>query len=249
LLAHGQAHDILKSHSSRIQVGIANSLLRIEPADSDQEFAASAMDQITNRIWLDPIVHGTLPPWARQYLENNGTHFSTTDLQAIHRRPDFLGVNYYNRLLAKKTDIAEKTFLLEHPDYPGVLKTDIGWEVYPDGLRYTLEMLRDQYDNIPAYITENGACYNDVPGPDGQIHDSRRIDYLKKHLESLAQSLTEGCDVRGYFAWSLLDNFEWAHGYSKRFGLVYVDFARDQTRILKDSALWFRDWISHTRHT
>lgn len=242
LLAQGLSSQALRSLSPSLQVGMANSLLRIEPATSSDHQAADYMDQITNRIWMDPLIHGTIPDWARNYLENYGTTISDSDLRTMHSRPDFIGVNYYNRLLASATGNPERPYTLGHPDYAGVVKTDIGWEVYPQGLRYTLEMLRDRYGNIPAYITENGACYNDGPDSSGRIRDDKRIDYLRGHLETLQACIAEGCDVRGYFAWSLMDNFEWAHGYSKRFGMVYVDYATLQ-RTPKDSALWYRDWI------
>lgn len=244
LLAHGRASQVLRAHNSALRVGIANSLLRIEPAAPGEEAAADAMDQITNRIWMDPIIHGEVPAWARGFLQNSGTEISSSDLSIIHQKPDFVGVNYYNRLLASSTGIPERPYTLQHPDYPGVVKTDIGWEVYPQGLQYTLEMLRDRYGNIPAYITENGACYNDEPSSDGQIHDTRRTDYYRQHLDAMEKSIVAGCDVRGYFAWSLMDNFEWAHGYSKRFGLVHVDYARDNLRTPKDSALWYQNKIA-----
>ena len=243
LLAHGHATQVLRAHSPEIQVGLANSLLRIEPTTEADAFAADCMDQITNRIWMDPVIHGTLPEWADQYLKQHGTTITAQDLEVIHSDPDFIGVNYYNRVLASSTQSPEQPFQMNHPDYPGVVKTDIGWEVYPKGLEFTLTMLRDRYHNIPAYITENGACYNDVPGADGQIHDSKRVDFYQQHMKALEKCVANGCDVRGYFAWSLMDNFEWSHGYSKRFGLVFVDYPQGNKRILKDSALWYQQWI------
>ncbi len=243
LLAHGRAVVALRSVKESLAIGIANSLLRIEPASPEETQAASRMDQIVNRIWLDPVIHGTLPPWAGEWLQAHGTAISGDDLQIINARTDFVGVNYYNRVLAQTRPSDGFPYTLSHPDYPGVNKTDIGWEVYADGLQHTLRMLRDDYGNIPSYITENGACYNDTPSPDGAIHDERRLRYLESHLEALKKSQEEGCDVRGYFAWSLMDNFEWAYGYSMRFGLVHVDYENQARRTLKDSAHWYRAYI------
>lgn len=120
----------------------------------------------------------------------------------------------------------------------GYEKTDIGWPIVPDGLYQVLRYLKDRYGNTPIYITENGACYNDEP-VDGTVRDFRRIEYLKRHLIQVHRALEDGVNLKGYMAWSLLDNFEWAEGYSKRFGLVHVDF-RSLKRTRKESFHWYQ---------
>ena len=118
----------------------------------------------------------------------------------------------------------------------------MGWEVYPEGIYELLTRIRDEYRNVPVYITENGAAFDDYLSADDRVHDPRRTDFLRAYLTRVSRALTEGCNVRGYFVWSLLDNFEWAEGYDKRFGLVYVDY-ESQRRIIKDSGYWYRDFI------
>jgi beta-glucosidase len=116
------------------------------------------------------------------------------------------------------------------------------WEIVPDALYRLILRLREKYTGIPIYITENGAAFKDKVSKDGKVHDGRRIDYLRRHLKKIADLNQEGADIKGYFLWSLIDNFEWGHGYSKRFGIIYIDF-ETQDRILKDSALWYKDLI------
>ena len=126
------------------------------------------------------------------------------------------------------------------PDAP---HTDMGWEVYPEGLTETLVMVTERYGKIPLYITENGAAYDDpTPGRDGIVEDPRRVAYLKEHLRAARRAIALGVDLRGYFAWSLMDNFEWQYGYSKRFGLIHVDFAT-QKRTIKRSGRFYREAI------
>jgi beta-glucosidase len=122
----------------------------------------------------------------------------------------------------------------------------MGWEVYPDGLRELLERLHRDYPVPAYYITENGAAFPDAPEADGAVHDPRRRDYLERHFAATAQAMAAGVPVKGYFVWSLLDNFEWAHGYTKRFGLFYVDYPT-QRRLWKDSARWYQQWIAAHR--
>jgi beta-glucosidase len=148
---------------------------------------------------------------------------------------DFLGINYYSRAVVKAGTDGRP---VDVPQVPADQLTDMGWEVYPDGLRETLQRLHEDYAPPEFFITENGAAYDAPADADGHIHDQRRIDYLRKHLVSAHQAVQAGIPLRGYFAWSLLDNFEWGHGFAKRFGLVAVDFETQQ-RTPKDSAAWF----------
>jgi beta-glucosidase len=153
---------------------------------------------------------------------------------------DFLGVNYYNRAVIR--DDPASPPLRAETTHPEGEYTDMDWEVYPDALRSLLVRLHTDYAPARIYITENGAAYPDVLAADGGIHDAGRIGYLDGHLRAVRAAIDAGAPVSGYFAWSLMDNFEWAYGYSKRFGMVYVDYAT-QRRIPKDSALWYRSAI------
>ncbi|GAG58474.1 unnamed protein product, partial [marine sediment metagenome] len=150
-------------------------------------------------------------------------------------------VNYYSRALVKFFQDSK----LNCQSVKGDLKkTAMGWEIYPQGLYDLIVRLRKEYTQLPIYITENGAAFNDTLSEEKQIKDVERIDYIKRHLMKIADLNQQGADIRGYYLWSLMDNFEWTYGYSKRFGIVYVDF-KTQERILKDSALWYKDVIKN----
>lgn len=166
------------------------------------------------------------------------------DLKAIAQPLDWWGVNYYTPMrVCKDRDLtADYPQAVSVPPSGDVDLTDIGWEVYEDGLSDLLSDLYARYDLPPCYITENGACYNDGPNG-GTVNDQRRIDYLDAHLGAAANALDQGVPLKGYFLWSLMDNFEWAEGYKMRFGVVHVDYD-SQIRTLKDSALWYRSLIS-----
>ena len=160
-------------------------------------------------------------------------------MQSIATPIDFLGLNYYTRSIVSANG--------ERPQFDADSSTDMGWEVYPAGLTETLSRLHQNYQDLPPiYVTENGAAFVDEVKVDEanvpRVHDIRRVEYLRSHIAALNGALVEGVDVRGYFVWSLFDNFEWILGYEKRFGIVYVDY-ENQDRIPKDSALWYRDFI------
>jgi len=247
LLAHGRAALAIRAVNSNLRVGIANCWPIVQPLNDAQLDAARNLDQINNRIWFDPIIHGTVPAYAQKVLGAQGVTITTEDLKVIHQKLDFVGINYYMRLLAYAGKDPNRPFIMEHPRYEGAQITDIGWEVYPDGLRQVLAIMRNDYGNLPVYITENGASYDTGVSEDGGVHDEKRVDYYRRHLNSLQDAVREGSAVEGYFAWSFMDNFEWSHGYMQRFGLVYVDYANNGKRILKDSALWYKDYISKTK--
>ena len=159
----------------------------------------------------------------------------------LFRSIDFLGINYYKRGVTRHDDRALPVRAAEVRQ-PGSLYTETGWEVYPPGLTETLLWVRERTGDLPLYITENGAPFNDAVDGNGQVGDPRRIAYLAEHLRATKAALEAGANVRGYFVWSLLDNFEWDSGYSIRFGLVFVDYAT-LARIPKSSAYWYRDVI------
>jgi beta-glucosidase len=172
------------------------------------------------------------------------------DLAAIATPIDMLGLNYYQPVLVGAGEPAGDQRPSAWPacdavrfhQAPGPV-TDMGWPVDPTGLRDLLLRLRRDYGDVPLLVTENGAAYADEPSTDGAVHDPERVAYLRSHLAATHEALREGVDVRGYFVWSLLDNFEWAYGYAKRFGIVHVDY-RTQRRTWKDSAHWYREVIS-----
>ena len=159
-------------------------------------------------------------------------------MQRIHAPLDFLGINYYSRAVI--ADDGQNSIIRTRQEKQEGEYTEMGWEVYPDGLYTLLKRVHSDYSPRAIYITENGAAFDDQLTPDGQIHDERRTAYLKSHFEAAARAMDEGVPLKGYFIWSLMDNFEWAEGFSKRFGLHYVDYTT-QKRILKDSGRYYAD--------
>ena len=214
-----------------------------EYSNEDHKTAAALMDGYINRWWLDPVYKGQYPQdiWEhRDFLPvvRDG------DMEIISFRPDFLGVNYYHRMIARATSQNGKlSYAVVTPAELGLPYTTMGWEIYPDGLRELLTRLNNDYDHPTMYITENGMAFNDVVSADGSIHDDYRIDFLKKHIDQAAKCIAGGVDLRGYFVWSLMDNFEWEAGWGQRFGLIYVDY-KTLERTVKDSGWWYRDHIA-----
>jgi beta-glucosidase len=245
LLSHGLAVDVLREQAPDASVGIALSLHAITPATDDPADVAAARlaDGYHNRWFLDPVLLGGYPADMLAAFEAGlGAHdYVWAGDEALIARPiDFLGVNYYSRHRVRAEAGAEPLGFQALP--PRGEPTAMGWEVAPDGLPELLLRLRADYGPIPIRITENGAAYDDLV-VDGTVEDPQRLEFVRRHLDALSRSIAAGIDVRGYYVWSLLDNFEWERGYDKRFGLVYVDYAT-QRRIPKQSALWYRDFIA-----
>jgi beta-glucosidase len=240
LLSHGWAVEALSGR----RVGIT---LNLAPVRSDDAAAAARMDGYLNRWFLDPVFRGWYPEDMVEHYERRYGPFDVVqdgDLDAISVPIDFLGVNYYNPQRVRP-DMSRQPLELASV-VPPPPTTAMGWEVDPDGLHELLVRVRRDYGDVPIYITENGAAFEDGPVVNGTLEDPRRVDYLHSHIDALARAIADGVDVRRYFAWSMLDNFEWEHGYTKRFGLVYVDYAT-QRRVPKRSALWYRDFIGSAR--
>jgi len=198
-------------------------------------------DAYFNRHYLDPVFLGSYPPELAEIFGPAWPTFPDADLDSIRQPLDFLGINYYSRQVVRH---APGVWPLE---VAGIRQdrqthTALDWEVYPQGLTDILEWIASRYGPLPLYITENGAAFYDPPQADGVVDDPLRRRYLRDHLRAARAALRNGVDLRGYFAWSLLDNFEWAHGYSKRFGLVHVDYATQQ-RTLKASARFYAEVI------
>jgi len=235
LLAHGLAVSLLRDLVPGARVGIVLNLAPVHPASRDlaDRSAAWLADGKLNRWFLDPLA-------ARGYPEDMVHHFNCPmdfvaegDMDRVAVPIDFLGVNYYTRLVVRSPEAK-----LPQEVVPGGERTDMGWEVYPEGLYEILGRLHFDY-RFPAYfVAENGAAYPDRMEPDGTVRDEKRIAYLRDHILQVHRAIAAGVPLRGYFVWSLLDNFEWAHGYGKRFGIVYVDFPT-QKRIPKKSARFY----------
>ncbi|QXJ23196.1 beta-glucosidase [Actinomadura graeca] len=249
LLAHGLATTALRARGAR-EVGLTNHYSPVwaqDAASPDDARAASAFDTLMNRLFTDPVLHGAYPDVTGLGVPDMSAFVRPADLTVIASPVDFLGVNYYQptRVRAPSEGGALPFDLVDITEYP---RTGMGWPIVPDGLASMLRTLRDQYGEAlpPLYITENGAAFPDAPGPDGTVDDTPRIAFLDAHIAAMRAAIGEGADVRGYFAWSLLDNFEWAEGYHPRFGLVHVDFAT-QARTPKRSYAWFRDLIADDR--
>ena len=249
MLSHGWATTAIRREVPGAQVGLVNIHTPTYPAtdsEADRD-AARWFDGFFNRWYLDPVLRGTYPAdavadrVARGHLPGPELPFAPDgDLAAMSVPIDFLGVNYYSRVVMRAGDDGLPVAVPPPASRP---VTDMGWEVYPDGLRESLLRIHRDYGPRPLYITENGAAYTDPVNPDGRIDDARRIEYLRGHLEAAARAAAQGVPLAGYFLWSLLDNFEWGFGFQKRFGLYAVD-PRDQRRLPKDSALWYREVVA-----
>jgi beta-glucosidase len=240
LLSHGLAAQALRGKPTGITLNLA-------PVRSDDPVAASRMDGYLNRWFLDPVFRGWYPEDMVEHYERRYGPFDVVrdgDLAVISAPIDFLGINYYFPQRVR-SDPARQPLEIS-PVLPPPPTTAMGWEVDPDGLFELLVRVKRDYGNVPIYITENGAAFEDGPVVNGTLEDPRRVEYLQSHLGALARAVAAGVDVRRYFAWSMLDNFEWEHGYAKRFGLVYVDYST-QRRVPKRSGLWYRDFIARAR--
>jgi beta-glucosidase len=249
LLGHGLAAAVLRERGR--QVLIANNLTPVRPASDDPAdlAAAAAYDALHNRLFTDPLLLGRYPDLSAFGVgEDLGGSVRPGDLKLINAPGlDGLGLNFYNPTRIAAPTGPELPFTeAEIADVP---HTAFGWPVVPDSLRELLLGLRERYGAAlpPITITENGCSVDDRVAPDGTVDDQFRIDYLASHLDALAEAIAQGVDVRGYYTWSLIDNFEWAEGLGRqRFGLVHVDF-ETQRRTPKASYAWYRDLIAAHR--
>ncbi|GLW06052.1 beta-glucosidase [Microtetraspora sp. NBRC 13810] len=244
LLGHGLAVQALRAHGAG-QVLITNNCTPVRPAsDSPADLAAAgAYDTLHNRLFNDPVLTGSYPDMSGLGVSSM-PFVLDGDLDVIAAPLDGLGVNYYNpTLIAAAGPAAGLPF--EAAELTGHPRTGFGWPVVPDGLRELLVSLKEGYGEKlpPIYVTENGCSYPDVPGADGVVEDLDRIDYLDAHIQAVDAAMAQGVDVRGYYVWSLLDNFEWAEGFTQRFGLVHVDFASGR-RTPKASYHWLKRHIA-----
>ncbi len=242
-------HNLLRAHARGVQayrgqnrsgmVGIAVSLEpRYEASDSAEDKAAARrMHAWSNSQFLDPIFLGKYPDELEEIFRDAWTSPPEEDMKLISQPIDFLGVNYYTRSVVKH-DETKPIFHISRIEQAGP-HTEMGWEIIPSAFTRILTWIKSRYGNIPVYITENGSAWPDPPtAVDGRIEDPQRIDYLVSHLKAVHDAIAQGANLRGYYAWSLLDNYEWSHGYAKRFGIVHVDY-ETQKRTIKDSGRFY----------
>jgi beta-glucosidase len=248
LRAHAEAVRTYRAEG-RHRIGIVVNLEPKYPASEDpaDRDAALRADAYMNRQYLDPVFLGRYPEELAEIFGEAWPRWTDRDLDLIKQPIDFVGVNYYTRSVTRFDPHAWPLRAAPVPQ-PRATYTETGWEVFAPGLTDILAWVKQRYGNPPIYVTENGAAFFDPPAlDDDRAPDPLRVDYLRKHLKALHAALAAGVDVRGYFVWSLLDNFEWAHGYSKRFGIVHVDF-ETQRRTPKDSARFYARVIASNGH-
>jgi beta-glucosidase len=244
-MSHGWAAEVIRAVAPDAQVGIAPNLAHAYPASQtpEDEAAAWQVDGEGNRWFLDPLFRGSYPADLLERNEMVAPFVEDGDLATMAAPLDFLGVNNYFRFVVSAGADGPRMERVEESQH-----TDMGWEVYPDGLHQLLVRVARDYSPPAIYVTENGAAFGDVRVHDGHVHDPERTAYLESHIAAVSRAITDGAPVKGYFVWSLLDNFEWAFGYSKRFGIVYVDYPTLE-RVPKDSFYWYRDFIAARART
>jgi len=239
LLSHGYAVEALRAATRRpLQIGITLNLNPVHPASDSEEdrLAATRIDGLLNRLFLDPLFLGRYPEDIQALLGPLFPQPQPDDLERIATPLDFLGVNYYTRAVMRHDP--EFPLVQASQVYPEGNEYSQMWEIYPPGMYELLTRVWADYRPAQIYVTENGIPVPDGLDFDGRVRDERRIRYLRDHLVQVHRAISEGIPVRGYFVWSLLDNFEWAYGYQMRFGLVYVDYAT-QKRTVKESGWWY----------
>ncbi len=252
LLAHGRAVGILRALSPDAQVGITLNLSLPYPASTlpADRLAARIADGQLNRWFLDPVFGRGYPADMLEFYGEDAPEIEPGDLEVIGTPTDFLGINYYSNRFARAVSADVNGFGVgrlkpEEMVEAGYELTEMSWPIMPDGLRELLVDITRRYGPRAIYITENGAAFEDIV-EDGAVHDVRRVQYLKEHFAAARRAISDGVPLRGYFVWSLMDNFEWAHGYDKRFGIIHVDYETQQ-RIPKDSAFYLSQVIQENR--
>lgn len=253
LLSHGWAVPVIRQNSPGSEVGIVINANHTPSASASMADRQTRLEQdaIWVRLYLEALAGRPYPADLFQFISKQGVHLEeiTTiqpgDMEVIATPIDFIGLNYYRRIVTRNTDVPEEQNLPQTL-FPAPMNeenyTEMGWEVYPEGLLNVLGRFHFEYHIPKIYITENGCSYSDGPGEDGRVRDIRRTLYLREHLRVAHKAIKMGIPLAGYFVWSLLDNFEWGHGYSQRFGIVWVDYETQQ-RIIKDSGHWYAQVI------
>lgn len=248
LLAHGRASERIASHVADAEVGLAHLYVHPMPASPSEADADATrkLDGFFNRWFLDPLYKGRYPADVVADFVADG-HLAGADLPfiepgdmaCISAPTSLLGVNYYSRAIVRSDALSEEENaprVIEEP--PAERKTDMDWEVFPDGLRSALQRVHDDYAPERLVVAENGCAYDTGPCDEGVVRDTRRVDFLRGHIHATRQAIEAGVPVEGYYLWSAFDNFEWAFGYAKRFGVIWVDFESGE-RIIKESGHWY----------
>ncbi len=254
LLSHGLSVPRMRAHlSPQAHVGIALDFYPVYAANDHTEtlLAVKQADTFRNRWFLDPLFRGSYPDNLFTNLGVTPPPIHEDDFSIISTPIDFLGVNYYSRMLVRGSEdvviITEHTVPFNNFEaierIPGASYTEMGWEIFPDGLANILTRIHREYAPKAMVVTESGAAFDDHLDDNNHIHDKLRIDYLQAHIQIVAQVIRQGAPIKGYIVWSFLDNFEWSEGYRKRFGLVYVDYPT-QRRIVKDSGRWYASFVA-----
>ena len=244
LLSHAAGVPIIRENVADANVGMTMDLHYYESASDKPEDIAAAerLDALYFRWFLDPLIHGHYPDVLAEWLSETAPDIDSAEVQQAAVPIDFIGMNYYMRWLVEHDEHGDTLQTRKYAKV-GNEHTTMGWEVYPDGFYRGLMRLTEDY-HVPAiYVTENGAAFNDPEPVDDIVHDPRRIAYLETHLDKVSQAIADGAPIKGYFAWSLMDNFEWALGYSQRFGLVHINYETLE-RTPKQSAYFYRDFIA-----
>lgn len=238
MVAHGLGVQAIRAVNPGVDAGIVLNLWPVDPASDSAEDAVAA-----DRFWdenealfLDPLFKGYYPPAVYDKVGKNMPKIHDGDMSLIAQKLDFVGINFYSRHVVSAKE--------ELRDIKGSEYTEMGWEICAPALRRLLVKINAEYNLPPIYIAENGAAFQDEVSTDGKVHDPRRIDFLKNHFIQTRLAMLDGVDVRGYMVWSLMDNFEWGLGFSKRFGLIHVDF-ETQKRVIKDSGEWYAEVIQN----
>ncbi len=255
------SHNVLRAHGRGVQafrarkssgVGEIGIVVNLEPkypaSDSIEDTeAVKRADAYMNRQYLDPVMLGTYPDKMVEVFGDAWQEWSGDDMKLIRQDIDFLGLNYYTRSVTQN-DSECLPVRASSVRQEGRIYSETGWEVCPEALTDVLVWMKERYGDLPIYVTENGSAFYDAPSPvDGVVDDPLRVSYLRQHLQAVRTAMQKGVSVRGYYAWSLLDNFEWSHGFSKRFGIVHVDYST-QERTIKSSGALYAEVIRTSGH-
>jgi beta-glucosidase len=249
LVSHGKAVQVFRQGGYPGKVGIVLNPAHLVPATQSAADTAACQRAYEQSIALQtsPVFRGAYPADLFEWIGPDQPSIEEGDLALISQPVDFLGLNYYMSFRVSFDPHGGQLKLrAEQLSAPGWGRTEMDWGVYPDGLRKVLLDYQNWTGNLETYVTENGAAFSDAPDADGRVDDPARINYIRAHLQAVHDAIQAGVNVKGYYAWSLMDNFEWAQGYRPRFGLVRVDFDT-QVRTPKRSALWYRDIIRDNR--
>ena len=250
-------HNLMRAHGAALaayraigknQIG---TVVNLEPkypvSQSDEDLAATRRAHAyMNEQYLDPLFRGSYPDEVVKMFGEAWPKLPSSDFDAIRQPIDFLGINYYKRSVVRNdpNQVIERA---SHVPQPDAIRTTLDWELYPEGLTDILVWVKERYGDLPLYVTENGAAFYDPPSAiGGVVDDPLRVHYLQTHIAAVGEAIRRGVNMRGYFVWSLLDNYEWSHGYSKRFGIVHVDYAT-QKRTIKSSGRWYSEMIRENR--